>query len=258
MAPKPQASPPVGKPRYKQMAETLMANIRSGQFKVGELMPGEHELVSQFGVSRHTVRESLRMLEELGLIERHRGHGTVVKAKQSAPSYVQMVSSPNELLQYPKDSKLKVIETENVVANRALARKLHCRSGTAWLRIGAIRKLTSGLPICWTDVYVLPEYADVATKIGRRHRPVYEIIEQMFDEQINDVEIDICADVLDSEKAKLLEVEPGSPSLTLIRRYVGRGQRQFEVSVSQHPAEHYNYSLKLKRGWQSGGGWTEG
>jgi len=243
--PKRKAKP--AKPRYRELAETLMHEIRSGRLAVGERMPGEHELVQEHNVSRHTVRESLRVLEDLGLIDRHQGLGTVVRAKSTSPSYVQMVNSPAELLQYPDDSKLTVVETEDIRASRTLAKLLKCRSRSEWTRIGAVRKFRdSGLPICWSDIYVLPEYSTVAAKIGRSRRPVYEIIERSFNAQIDSVEVEI------------LEVEPGSASLILVRRYLGRGQRQFEISVSEHPAERFNYSLKLKRGWQSGGGWTEG
>ncbi len=162
-------------------------------------------------------------------------------------------------MQYPADSKLNVVETEDVKASRSLAKLLKCRSGSRWLRIGTVRTLRdSGLPICWSNIFVLPEYAEVVGKIGRSRRPVYEIIESMFDEQIASVEVDIRAGLVDESIAETLDVEPGSPSLTLIRRYLGRGQRQFEISVSEHPAERFNYSLKLRRGWQSGGGWTEG
>ncbi len=236
-----------------------MGEIRSGRLAVGERMPGELELVERHGVSRHTVRESLRVLEELGLIDRHQGLGTVVRSRNSSPSYVQVVKSPGELMQYPADSRLSVVETEDIKASRQLARQLQCRSGSLWTRIGAVRKLKdSGLPICWSNIFVLPEYAAVASKIGRSRRPVYEIIERSFDEQISSVEIDIQAGLVSEEVAGILEVEPGSPSLTLIRRYLGKGNRQFEVSLSEHPAERFNYSLKLTRGWQSGGGWSQG
>lgn len=254
----PDAKAKPAKPRYRQLAESLMNDIRSGRIAVGERMPGEHELVQKYNVSRHTVRESLRVLEDLGLIDRHQGLGTVVRSKSSSPSYVQVVNSPTELMQYPVDSKLTVVETEDVKASRSLAKILKCRSGSHWTRIGAVRKFRdSSLPICWANIFVLPEYAAVAKKIGRSRRPVYEIIERLFDEQIVSVEVDIRAGIVDENVAGVLEVEPGSPSLTLVRRYLGRGQRQFEISVSEHPAERFNYSLKLRRGWQSGVGWTE-
>ena len=182
------------KPRYKQLAELLMADIRSGRLALGDRLPGELELVAQHNVSRHTVRESLRVLEDLGMIDRHQGLGTVVRANRAAESYVQVVRSPAELMQYPKESKLTLVGTELVTVNRTLARVLKCRSNTKWQRISTVRKIkTSGLAICWSDIYVLPEYAAVTKKIGRSRRPVYEVIEKTFGEQIRSVEIDFRA-----------------------------------------------------------------
>jgi DNA-binding GntR family transcriptional regulator len=247
------------KPRYRQLAEMLMNEIRAGKLAVGERMPGEYELVEKYQVSRHTVRESLRVLQDLGLIHRHQGLGTVVRARDADPTYVQMMESPAELMQYPASSRLRVVETDEIKASRPLAKLLKCPAGKRWTRVGAVRKLRdSGLPLCWVNIYVLPEYADVAKKIGRSRRPVYELIERTFDEQIDSVEIDFRASVVGEDVAAILEVEPGTPSLTLVRRYIGRGQRQFEISVSEHPADRFNYSLKLRRGWRSASGWTEG
>ena len=72
------------------------------------------------------------------------------------------------------------------------------------------------------------------------------------------VEIDIRAGLVPAEIAKPLDVLPGTPSLTVIRRYLGPDRRLFEISVSEHPADRYTYSLQLRRGWQSGsgGGWS--
>ncbi|MFK7887221.1 MAG: GntR family transcriptional regulator [Gammaproteobacteria bacterium] len=246
-------------PRYRQLAESLMADIRRGKLAVGERMPGELELVDMHGVSRHTVRASLKVLEELGLIERHQGLGTVVKAQESAPTYVQHMQSPAELMQYPSDSRLKVVHVEQVKTSRALARQLKCRSGTRWTRIDAIRRLRgSRLPICWSSIYVRPEFADITSKIGRSSIPVYEILERTFGEQIETVEVDFKAGIVSEAVADRLGVAPGSPSLTLVRRYLGRGKRQLEISVSEHPADNFNYTLTLRRGWQSGSGWSEG
>ncbi|MDJ0928516.1 MAG: GntR family transcriptional regulator [Gammaproteobacteria bacterium] len=247
------------KPRYRQLAETLMEDIRSGRLAVGERMPGELELVEQYQVSRHTVRESLRVLQELGLIQRHQGLGTVVRSNEANRSYVQLMHSPAELMQYPENSRLSLVETEPVRTSRSLARLLKCPVGSEWTRIGAVRKLAeTGLPICWTDIYVLPEYAGVARKIGRSRRPVYEIIERTFDEKIESVEVDFRASAVDEKVAAAVDVEPGTSSLILVRRYLGRGQRQFEISVSEHPADRFEFSLTLKRGWHSDSGWTEG
>ncbi len=70
-----------GQPRYLLLAQDLIQDIDTGRYPVGSLLPTELELCEQFGVSRHTVREAVRRLREMGLVTRHQGIGTRVKAK---------------------------------------------------------------------------------------------------------------------------------------------------------------------------------
>lgn len=246
-----------GQPRYRQLADSLIADIRAGKLKVGSTMPGELDLVSQFGVSRHTVREALRVLDDLGLIDRHQGVGTVVRARKSSASYVQTVRSPAELMRYPEESRLVVLEAGLIKANRKLAKLLDVRTGTEWMKVSAVRRMKSEpLPIAHSDVYLIPEYAGIVDQIGKRKNTVYEMLEQKYGEHVTQVQVDIRAGSVAPELTSALECAAGTPSLTVVRRYTGRGRRVFEISVSEHPADRYTYSLELKRGWQSSDTWT--
>src|SRR5438034_11575745 len=51
------------------IVDQIRAAIVGGQLKAGERLPPERELAEQFGVSRVTVRDALRALEAMGLIE---------------------------------------------------------------------------------------------------------------------------------------------------------------------------------------------
>src|ERR671930_527467 len=51
------------------IADQIRAAIVTGQLKEGARLPPERELAEQFGVSRVTVRDALRALEAMGLIE---------------------------------------------------------------------------------------------------------------------------------------------------------------------------------------------
>jgi DNA-binding FadR family transcriptional regulator len=51
------------------IADQIRAAIVSGRLREGERLPPERELAEQFGVSRVTVRDALRALEAMGLIE---------------------------------------------------------------------------------------------------------------------------------------------------------------------------------------------
>ena len=66
-------------PRYQQVYGALERGIRSGQWKHGERLPSEAELVRQFGASRITVGRAVRDLQLAGLVERRAGSGTFVR-----------------------------------------------------------------------------------------------------------------------------------------------------------------------------------
>ena len=46
-------------------------------------------------------------------------------------------------------------------------------------------------PICWTDVYVIPEYASVGNAIGKNPTPVYRLVEDLFGENVTEVRLDL-------------------------------------------------------------------
>jgi GntR family transcriptional regulator len=64
-------------PLWAQLQEDLNRRLAVGAFDQG--FPGELELVAEYGVSRHTVREALRRLRETGVLESGRGRATQVR-----------------------------------------------------------------------------------------------------------------------------------------------------------------------------------
>lgn len=58
---------------YQRIVEQIEDAITGGELKPGERLPSERELVVQFGASRPTVREALRVLESNGLVRSRPG-----------------------------------------------------------------------------------------------------------------------------------------------------------------------------------------
>src|SRR6185369_15152681 len=54
---------------YQDVVDQIQELIMIGTLKAGSLLPAERELKEQFSVSRGTLREALRVLEQKGLIE---------------------------------------------------------------------------------------------------------------------------------------------------------------------------------------------
>jgi len=244
-------------PLYRQISDTLLEGIRGGKFPVGSFLPGELELITRHEASRHTIREALRVLEDMGLVKRERGRGTLVISTDANPAFVQTVKSPSELFSYPDSSQFRLLSDQRVVVDKALARDLNCAVGEEWVRISGLRTLEGDrLPICWADVYVIPEYGSIAQRLGGSSRPVYEMIAEAFKESIEKISVRVTAGTVSEQKARVLGVEPGSPSLSVSRFYQGNGGRVFEVSISEHPASNFSYTFEFTRGWQTADHWS--
>lgn len=68
---------PIKKTRVaEEVADRIRTLILDGTFPQGQPLPSERVLTEQFGVSRGSIRDALRMLETIGLIETQHGRGT--------------------------------------------------------------------------------------------------------------------------------------------------------------------------------------
>jgi GntR family hexuronate regulon transcriptional repressor len=75
---------------YQQLALKLTAVIQAGVYKIGDRLPAERDLATEYQLSRPTVREALIALEVQGLVEARIGSGVYVKRKapqQGSPGF---------------------------------------------------------------------------------------------------------------------------------------------------------------------------
>ena len=70
---------------YQDVARQLERRITE-ELKPGDLLPPERELVQMLGVSRSSVRDAIRSLELMGLLEPRQGIGTVVRDRGEVPA----------------------------------------------------------------------------------------------------------------------------------------------------------------------------
>lgn len=75
----PSSTPARPLPVYLQIAELLARQIKAGYWREGERLPTEAELADKLNVAVGTLRKSLSLLEEQGVLERIQGSGTYVK-----------------------------------------------------------------------------------------------------------------------------------------------------------------------------------
>jgi DNA-binding GntR family transcriptional regulator len=234
--------------RYRELRETLAREISVGVFPVGERFPTDFELCARFGVSRHTVREALRELQEQGILARQRGMGTIVRA-QPGGVYTQTVGSLSELGSYAAETRLVRTSESVLMARSALADMLGCSVGRRWLHVSGVHLLDGHeRPLCWTDIFIADDYLDLRKELREGTEPYYEKLRRARGVNVRDVEQRITAVNVPADTAAILMCEPGSPALLVRRRYFSDREEAFEVSLSLHPADRYAYTARLSRG----------
>lgn len=240
------------KPRYLALAEEITRAIRDGAYAVGTLLPSEAELCVTHRVSRHTVREATRVLQDLGLVVRHQGLGTRVQSSKVASRYVLAMDAIPDLWEYVKNTKLKVVRRKVVQAKDAITPLPGGDGAHWWQLVEAVRYAEFGEPIAWKRVYIDTEYGGVMSQIGRHRVPIYALIEQRYGIKTVKVKQDISAVAIPKEAARALRVTPGSSGLAILRHYVASDGRVFEVTMSVYPANRFRYSVELRLEYGNG------
>jgi DNA-binding FadR family transcriptional regulator len=88
----------------QKIALDLSAKIESGEWADGYRLPPERHMAAEHGLARNTLRQALAALEQRGLIVRHVGRGTFVKA-ESRPALADGLlakmrnASPSDLIE---------------------------------------------------------------------------------------------------------------------------------------------------------------
>lgn len=102
----------------REIVESLQRDIATGRLPLGSRLPSERELARHYGVSQPTVRESVRALDLMGLIDVRHGSGTYVAG--DITSYLGR--SLDVLLQMEKVGIVQVLDVRTLLGGYSARR----------------------------------------------------------------------------------------------------------------------------------------
>ena len=217
----------------------------------------EAELCAQFGLSRQTIREAIRLLVELGLASRRQGVGTRVERRDVTQTYVQRFEQVSDIWQYVEETSRKVLKVADVPASRAPAPVAgRSRSTLANARGTTVRgrraqpdRVDAGLRRAGirrgdrreesrSRADLLADRAAIRRE-GESHSPGH------------------LRDLRSAPRSpRCLRVPARSVGLSVAREYVSTAGEVFEVTISVHPADRYHYSMQLDLAYASDSAFT--
>lgn len=148
-------------PRWSRIATDIAAAIEAGEHGEGVTLPAATAFAEQYGVNRHTVRQALRHLQDLGLVSVERGRGTIVRGQRFPYRLGRRVSFRANFGAAGIDAAGEVIESETVSASSETARQLQIEPGS---RVWEIRTLSRAAGVAvstsvhWLSVSRFPEF----------------------------------------------------------------------------------------------------
>jgi len=219
------------RPRYQVMADELIAEISSGRLPIGSRLPPEMELCIQSGLSRGTVREALRRLEELGMIQRSRA-GTTVAARQPLDAYHPSAGTPDEIMDLVRRTKLFHPTVAEVQVDDEQASRLDIPVGSRWHMLAGplvLRSDTSTV-LCWSEHYHL-----TSAQVDRFRGDDYDEagVELTTLEQV------ITSQLLSAAVASALGTTAGAPALVVRRRHLDHNDDVLKVSIHTHRGDTF-------------------
>lgn len=127
-------------PRYLIVIEQIKEKIKKEELQPGERLPSETEFSKQLGVSRSTLREALRILEEENIIVRKHGIGTFVNQKPVFTKGIEELFSITDIIKREgKTPSTKIYFTGYVKAHNNEIQKLNLKKDEQVFLIKRVR-----------------------------------------------------------------------------------------------------------------------
>ena len=228
--------------RYQDLAARLRRSIADGTYPPGARLPSEHELAQEHAVSRSTVRRTLAVLREDGVIASHQGARCTVLAMPRLQSFGELRSFSRWARSIGEVPGGRVDLLERRAATEKQAEMLGVAPGSPVVYVVRVRLLT--------DVPVMIERTAYPEPVGRLLSFVdleRESISDRLEEHgivFAHAEHTIDAVNADAEDARLLSVAVGTALLRERRRATDDQGRPLEWSQDSYVGEGVAFTIR--------------
>lgn len=234
-------------PIYARILDALRQRIASGMYRVGESLPTEAELVSEFGVSRHTVRAALQNLVAEGIVERTAGRGTFLK-RSGADGGEWNIGGIEDIIDVGFAGAYAVRSVSLITAARhpRVAGVLDVPPSGRMLNVRATRSTREG-PFAYSNLYFPEEIGERLPRHLFAKRPLVLLVEEYCGLPAFRSRQVASATLADRRVARVLGVKAGEPLLVLERTHFSRTNRAFQFARVLYRTDRYQQVVYFSR-----------
>lgn len=233
-------------PLYYQLERILREGILSGEIESSDSFPTERQLCDDYGVSRTTVRQTLMMLENAGLIHREQGRGTFIIDRKTKNNPFVLYGYLDDLFSLGSNTELKMCIKELIPADARLAREMEIVEGENLYYFEGLRYFNEDQSALF-QAYVPKEIGEQIS-IEALEGPFFiDTVEKASLETVKRANQEISAAGATEKHASTMNVKIGHPLLVIKRVYFSAKNSVLQMAVTYFPGELYRSVGKLEK-----------
>lgn len=233
-------------PLYHQVYLVLRNKILKGEYAFDASLPSEQDTSEIFGVSRITAKRALNELASDGLVKRERGKGTCVIYRAPVQPLQSSVEGLLEnLLTMGLETQVRLKAFEYIRPDQEVALALQCSDDSLVQHATRIRCLDDE-PFSYLETYVPEHVGRSYSREDLATRPLLELLERSG-VVVGRAEQTINATLADVEVSNALDLDLGSPLLSIQRVVYDRNANTIEFIKALYRPDRYQYRMMLSR-----------
>ncbi|MCM3630892.1 GntR family transcriptional regulator [Paenibacillus glycanilyticus] len=233
--------------KYAIVKQKLLDSIKSGHYQPGEQLPTEDELCKMYNVSRTTIRQALQQLELEGRINKIQGRGTFISTSKSEIVHhmlAPIVSFSDHMEELGRRSETRILEASVIPAVHPFQLHLDIPEQSPVTKLVRLR-LADDQPVAHETIY-LPWSLAPGLSNEKEIGSLFKLLQDKYGHRI-DRSVDTLKPVIaDEEIAKLLNIEPGSPSIHIETISFLQDNTPIEYSESIFSTEMSHFVIERK------------
>lgn len=231
--------------RYREVYSDIKRDILTNHYRAGHALPTQDELANKYDISRITLKKSIHLLEEEGLVFSKQGSGTFVRQRMNNQSGELLpLDLPVGVTYSHRDQKItsKILYFDARLPSKEEQKNLQIKGNEPVYEIKRLR-LINGEKYSFEHTLMPVSIAPLDEKIIQES--IYDYLGSKVKLQLTDAQRIVYAEAADEEAASILGVKVANPLFVIKQTAYDQRGRAFEYSISKFIGDQSQFVLDV-------------
>lgn len=231
-------------PYYLQIYYELVNKIEAMVYKPNDLLPSENELVEEYGVTRVTIRNSIKKLKDEGRIRTEKGKGSYVNPPKLIQNLDKIYSLARDFNEEGHEIKSELIEVHTELCDETIGKHLQLMSNEQVIVIKILRKIND-IPVVIQASYLPMNIVPGLTASDMDKCAIYNLLEDKYNIKLVKATEYFDPVIADEYSSELLKVDTGTPLFLTERITYTEGRKPIEFRRCVVRSDKFRFSVEL-------------